>query len=174
MHLWENGHDSSVYLLIRRFTVRLRSKTAKLRARCIRKLKDYKQRYLHFRGLPSWKQDDETGYELAEVPFNGNIRRERIVKMPKGHFYTNATPKRLQKKLEADWNEPSIGWGLFFEESIVVPKIIREYLTVFSVLLLGALGISLVIELVRGSGYNVFTMGNFFVAFLSLIITILK
>ena len=181
MHLWEDSHDTSINLAIQSCKVRLRSMAAELVTHSIRNIEHYEQRFRDFRGLneihdipdipgssgiPAWRQDHEAVHQLEEVP-GCQLQQEQ----PAKYCMKNA-PKRLLRKLEADDKQLPYGWGLFFEESIVLPRFFKVHLIVVVVFLLIVLATYL-LELARGNGYAVFGMGSFFASVVSIVITMI-
>jgi len=175
MHLWETQHDTSLELFMRMFRVRLRPMAIELRAHCIRKLTHFKQKIRYFRGHiddPNSSQDVETGFELVEILINSrNIRQKPLLEVQDQRLYVVITPKKLQKKLEANYAKPPIGWGLLFEEGIVLPRFLKVYLIVVVLLLFAALA-SYLLESVRYNGYAVFSMGSFFAMIITTVVTL--
>ena len=159
LHLWEHPHNSRAYLAFKNIQSRLcwpaRSKKM------------------------SHPQLNTDGIELRDVIVEippprpclqkrGQINRRR----GRGCFFVQNTPKRLETKLKADVDEPPYGWGLFFEESVVVPVFVKVFLLVLVVVLAVVLA-GVCFALAKEHGYDVFDMGSFVIALVAIVFTVL-
>ncbi|OAF59174.1 hypothetical protein VC83_04384 [Pseudogymnoascus destructans] len=133
MHLWDKPHSSSTWLASKRLQRLCKSKVKLLWTAFNWKGK-IKRLWINFRlfrgisvlaSVPNSRDDIELQDVVVEIPplpsIQARARQQRTNSPEKGRFFVNNTPKRLEQRLKADPTTPPYGWGLFFEENLVVP-----------------------------------------------------
>ena len=177
LHLWDHPHHSLTYLVIQTTKLRLieQAKSLLKRWRIQKKhysgwLKEIRDQYKCFRG---WNTSSE------QLPYSNPNNLQRIddpgdsALRPtgKGRYLFKSTPKRLEIELQAHLDEPPLGWGLHFEESIVVPAPLR-YLGVFIIIAMILSAVVSALVLVHEKGVAYFGMGNFGIGIASIVTTV--
>ncbi|KIM93233.1 hypothetical protein OIDMADRAFT_21558 [Oidiodendron maius Zn] len=126
--------------------------------------------------VPNSQGDIELRDVVVEIPPLPSIQvrtKQQGAKRPeKGRFFVNNTPKRLERRLEADPTTPPYGWGLFFEESLVIPVFLKVSISLF-VLLVTIVIIVICTMLAQEKGYQVFGLGGFTLGVASIIVTVI-
>ena len=177
LHLWDHPHNSRPYLIVQTTKLRLIGKAKSLLTR-LRVQKLHRSRWLReiwdrFKRFRGWNTASE------QLPFSNPNNLQRIDDpgdsalraTGKGRYLFRSTPKRLETELKAHLDEPPLGWGLHFEESIVVPAPLR-YLGIFIVI---AIILSVVVSalvLVHEKGVAYFGMGNFGIGIAAVVTTV--
>ena len=166
LHLWDHPHHSRTYLVIQTTKLRLIGQMKSLltkwriqKLHCYGLLKETWDRYKRFRGCNTSSE---------QLPFSNPNNLQRIDDpgetalraTGKGRYLFKSTPKRLETELKAHLDEPPLGWGLHFEESIVVPAPLR-YLGIFIVVAMILSAVVSALVLVHEKGVAYFGMGNF-------------
>ena len=157
MHLWSHRHNSLVYL----FSKRIQSN---IRTRYSYTLKNMR----YYRGIMSAPSDCENHSirtTIEEIP----LPHLPVKKRQPGTLIVNETPKRLRHRLEARSNTKPYGWGIHFEESIVVPKFVMAILLSSFIAL-----IIYTFKLFPRDGYAIFGLGNFSLASAGLLLTMIQ
>lgn len=172
MHLWDKPHSSSTWLASKRLQRFCKSKVKLLWAAFNWKGK-IKLLWIDFRlfrgvsvsaSVPNSRDDIGLQDVIVEIPRLPSIQvraKQQGANSP-ARFFVNNTPKRLEQRLKADPTTPPYGWGLLFEEGLVVPVFFK-------------VSISLVIcaKLAQEKGYQVFGLGDFTLAMAIIIVTVI-
>ena len=139
LHLWDHPHHSRTYLMIQTTKLRLIEQAKSLlkkwriqKPHCYGWLGRTWDQYKHFRGRTASSEQlplsHPNNLQHIDDPCDFPMRATG-----KGRYLFKSTPKRLDKELKAHLDEPPLGWGLHFEETIVVPAPLR-YLGIFVVM----------------------------------------
>lgn len=184
MHLWDKPHSSSAWLASKRLQRFCKSK-AKLLWPTFNwkgKIKMLWTYFRLFRGVsssalvPNSRDDIELQDVVVEIPklpsMQVRARRQGANCPGKGRFFVNNTPKRLEQRLKADPTTPPYGWGLFFEESLVVPVFFKVLISIV-VLLVAIVIVVICAKLAHEKGYQVFGLGSFTFGVASIIVTLI-
>lgn len=184
MHLWDKPHSSSTWLASKRLQ-RLCKNKVKLLWTAFNwkgKVKLLWTNFRLFRGIsvsasvPNSGDDIELQDVIVEIPslplIQVRARQQRTNSPEKGRFFVNNTPKRLEQRLKADPTTPPYGWGLCFEESLVVPVFFKVSISLV-VLLVTIVIVVICAKLAQGKGYQVFGLGGFTLAVASIIVTVI-
>ena len=178
LHLWDHPHHSRTYLMIQTTKLRLIKQVKSLltkwriqKLHCSSWLKEIQDQYKRFRG---WNTSSE------QLPYSNPNNLQRIddpcgsalKATGKGRYLFKSTPKRLEKELKAHLDEPPLGWGLHFEESIVVPAPLR-YLWLFIVIAILLSAVVATLVLLHEKGVAWFGMGNFGIGIAAVGMTVL-
>ena len=165
LHLWDHPHNSRPYLIIQTTKLRLIEQAKRLLTRlrvqklhCSGWLKEIRNQYKNFRG---WDTSSEqlpfsNPNDLQRIDDNGGSTQRAN---GKGRYLFKSTPKRLETELKAHRDEPPLGWGLHFEENIVVPAPLR-YLGISIVIAMILSAVVSALVLVHEKGVAYFGMGN--------------
>ena len=177
LHLWDHPHNSRIYLVIQRTKLRLIEQAKSLltkwriqKLHCSGWLRETRDQFKRYWG-------EETSSE--QLPYSNPINLQRIDNHDdspqratgKGRYLFKSTPKRLEEVLKAHLDEPPLGWGLHFEESIVVPAPLR-YMGVFIVIVMILSTVVSTLILVHEKGVAYFGMGNFGIGIAAIVTTV--
>ena len=88
----------------------------------------------------------------------------------RGQFFIRNTPKRLRTRLEGHSTMPPYGWGLVFDEGIVVPLYIKISLSVSIIAITVVLSV-VSARLSQSAGYEAFGLGSFTLAAVTILLT---
>ena len=88
----------------------------------------------------------------------------------RGRFLLRNTPKRIEKELKAHPDEPPLGWGLHFEEEVILPAPLK-YTNVFISIVIMLSAVVYAFVKVREKGVGAFSAGNFGIAIAAFMMT---
>ena len=181
MHLWDRPHASTTWIRLNKLRVtflnmlmflvstvqsRRRMRAIWLRLRIISGLS-------HQASNTSAGRDVEVQDTVVELPLPRIVATSaspQHTNAGRGQFFIRNTPKRLRTRLEGHSTMPPYGWGLVFDEGIVVPLYIKISLSVSIIAITVVLSV-VSARLSQSAGYEAFGLGSFTLAAVTILLT---
>ena len=107
---------------------------------------------------------------LDEQDHSIHFRRPNLKPGARGRYLVKNTPKRVEKELKAHPDEPPLGWGLHFEEEVVLPAPLK-FTNIFISIVIMLSAVVYVFVKVGEKGVEAFSAGNFGIAIAAFIMT---
>ena len=181
MHLWDKPHASPVWTflnLVRRSLLSCAGK-ALTRVRASIRTSDLSKKLRalsNILGLQSGltvPRDIEGQDTIVELPITTSCAViAQAAHATQGQFFIRNTPQRLRERLKGHATDPPYGWGLVFEEGIVIPSFVIVLLC-FSILVLTITMSVISARLVHTAGYEAFGLGSFTLAAATIVLTVI-
>ena len=146
------------------------------KSNCARRVRQFLHDSRYWRGYVTAPQQlPSTNSELELQPLDEqdrsiHARRLSLNSMRQGCYLGRITPKRVEKQLEAHPDEPPLGWGIHFEEEVVLPAPLK-YTNVFISIVVMLSAVVYTFVKVREKGAEAFSAGNFGIAIAAFVMT---